>query len=89
MKAQVPQATALLECPASKTNCEVTFEVNVFRDANHGGLEVTGCSEFECNGTPATCRHDCVHTPEALRLHAQELRKHQYELSTIGTNVIG
>ena len=89
MKAQVPQATAQLECPASNTNCEVTFEVNVFRGANHGGLEVTGCSEFSCDGTPAMCAHDCVHTPEALQLHEQELRKHQAELSMIGANVIG
>ncbi len=89
MNDQVPHATASLECPESSTNCEVTFEVRVFRDVNDGGLEVTGCSEPSCDGTAATCMHDCVHTPEALRLYEQELRKHQAELSVIGTNVIG
>ncbi len=89
MNDQVPHAKASLECPESSVNCEVTFEVHVFRDANDGGLEVTGCSEASCDGTPATCVHDCVHTPEALRLYEQELRKHQAELSVIGTNVIG
>jgi hypothetical protein len=33
MKQHVPQATTSLECPALKKNCEVNFEINVFRGA--------------------------------------------------------
>ena len=88
MKSRIPQATALVECPTSKKNCEVTFEVNVFRGANHGGLEVTNCSEPSCQKSPATCGQDCIHTPEALRLHEHAVRTHQEELNAIGTNVI-
>ena len=89
MKQHVPQATTSLECPALKKNCEVNFEINVFRGAGHGGLEVTGCSEFLNNNNAVTCGQDCIHTQEAEKLHEQEIRKHQDELSKIGPNVIG
>ncbi|GEM_PF-1067628 len=89
MKQHVPQATTSLECPALKKNCEVNFEINVFRGASRGGLEVTGCSEFLHNTNAVTCGQDCVHTQEAENLHEQEIRKHQNELSKIGPNVIG
>ena len=89
MKEQVPQTTTSLECPVVKKNCDVDFEVNVFRGANRGGLEVTGCSEFSCNKGTVTCGKDCIHTPEAQQLHEQEIRKHQDELGKIGPNVIG
>lgn len=89
MKEHVPQATASLECPELKKNREVNFEINVFRGANHGGLEVTSCSEFLHKGNDVTCGKDCIHTQEAEHLHEQAIRKHQDELSQIGPNVIG
>ena len=88
MKKQAPQATTLLECPASKKNCEVSFEVNIFRGVNQGGLEVKACSEFLYNKNGVTCGQDCIDTPEAQVLHEQEIRKHQEELSKIGSNVL-
>ena len=89
MKKQVPQATTSLECPALKKNCEVNFEINVFRGANHGGLEVTDCSEFLHNNNAITCGQDCIHTQEAKQIHEQAIGKHQDDLSKIGPNVIG
>jgi len=89
MKEQVPHATTSLECPELKKNCEVNFEINVFRGANHGGLEVTGCSEFLHNNNAVTCGQDCIHTQEAEQLHEQAIGKHQDELREIGPNVIG
>ena len=87
MKEQVPQVTTSLECPALKKNCEVNFEINVFRGADHG-VEVTGCSEF-LHDKAVTCGQDCIHTQEAGQLHEQAISKHQDELREIGPNVIG
>ncbi len=89
MKQHVPQATTSLECPALKKNCEVNFEINVFRGDSHGGMEVTGCSEFLHKNNAVTCGQDCIHTQESEKLHEQEIRKHQDELGKIGPNVIG
>lgn len=89
MKQHVPQGTTLLECPTLKKNCEVTFEVNVFRSLKHGGLEATGCSEFLPNTNSGNCKQKCIHTPAAQQLHQQAIRQHQHELSTIGSNVMG
>jgi hypothetical protein len=89
MKEHVPQATASLECPALKKNCEVNFELNVFRGANHGGLEVTGCSEFLHKNNAVICGKDCIHTQEAEQLHKKAIGNHQEELSKIGSDVIG
>lgn len=89
MNQYVPQSTTLLECPSLKKKCEVTFEVNVFRSAKHGGLEATGCSEFSPHTNARTCEQKCIHTPEAQQLHEQAIRQHQDELSNIGSNVIG
>jgi hypothetical protein len=89
MRQQEPQDPTSLECPAKKKNCEVNFEVNVFRGASRGGLEVTACSEFLQNKNAVTCGQECIHTPEAQQLHEQEIRKHQDELGKIGPNVIG
>ncbi len=89
MKQHVPQKATVLECPASKKNCEVVFEVNVFRSAKHGGLEATGCSEFSTHTNAPACEQKCIHTPEAQQIHEQAIHQHQDELSTIGSNVIG
>jgi hypothetical protein len=89
MKQHVPQATTSLECPVSKQNCKVSYEVNVFRGASRGGLEVTGCSESLPSHNAVTCVQGCIHTLEAQQLHEQEIRKHQDDLSNIGPNVIG
>lgn len=89
MKDQVPQATTTVDCPVLKKECEVNFEVNVFRGATHGGMEVTKCSEFLENQGVPTCGQDCRHTAEAKDIHEHAIGKHQEELSQIGTNVIG
>lgn len=89
MNQHVPQATTSLKCPASKKNCQVTYEVNVFRGASQGGLEATGCSEFLERNNAVTCGQDCIHNPEAQQLHEQAVRTHQDELGAIGSNVIG
>jgi hypothetical protein len=89
MKENVPQTKTNLECPVMKKNCEVNFEVNVFRGVAHGGVEATTCSEFLHNKGVPTCGQECIHTPQAQNIHEQEIRKHQEELSKIGPNVIG
>lgn len=88
MKEHVPHATISLECPESKKNCEVNFEINVFRGADHGGLEVASCSEF-LHDKAVTCGQDCIHTQKAEQLHGKAIGKHQDELREIGPNVIG
>ena len=89
MKSNVPQAVITLDCPILKKPCEVNFEVNVFRGANHGGVEVTRCSEFtQTHGVPM-CAQGCTHMPEAKNIHEQEIAKHREALSLIGSNVIG
>ena len=89
MNNKVPQSVTRLDCPVLKKECEVNFEVNVFRGADHGGVEATTCSEFLHNKGIPTCGQDCTHTQEAKRIHEQEVGKHQQELSEIGPNVIG
>ena len=89
MKEHIPHAKTSLECPVSKKNREVNFEINVFRGADHGGLEVTTCSEFLHDQNAVSCGQDCVHNPEVQKIHEQEIRKHQDELGKIGPNVIG
>ncbi len=87
MEKEKPQVTIDLECPVLHKKEEVTFDVNVFHGAEHGGLDVAACSEFG-NGE-VTCGKDCIHTtPQAHRLHEEEIRKHQHELAKIGPNVI-
>jgi hypothetical protein len=89
MKENVPQTKTTLECPVMKKNCEVNFEVNVFRGVAHGGVEATTCSLFLHNKGVPTCGQECIHTSQAQNIHDQEIRKHQEELSKIGPNVIG
>lgn len=89
MNKNVPHTVTTLECPVLKKECEVNFEVNVFRGANHGGVEASTCSEFLHNNGVPTCGQSCTHTPEAQKIHQQEVCKHQKELSEIGPNVIG
>ncbi len=89
MNKQVPQAAMTLDCPISKKKCEVNFEFNVFRGADHGGVEATTCSEFLHNEGVPTCGQECTHTEEAKKIHDQEVCKHQEDLRQIGSNVIG
>ena len=89
MEEHVPKAKTDLECPVLKKDCEVNFEVNVFRGATQGGMEAITCSEFLHNNGVPTCGQDCIHTPQAQNIHEQEIRKHQQELGKIGPNVIG
>ncbi len=89
MKEGMPVTKAELECPILKQKRDVSFKVNVFRGADHGGLDVSACSEFLENSGQPTCGHDCVHGPTAHDLYEDELRKHRDELGKIGPNVIG
>lgn len=89
MNNNVPQTVTTLDCPVLKKECEVNFEINVFRGATHGGMEATTCSEFLHNKGVPMCGQECIHTPEAKTIHEQEVGKHQQELSKIGPNVIG
>ena len=89
MKENIPHTQTSLECPVLKKPCDVNLEINVFRGADHGGIEATSCSEFlHQHGVP-TCGQECIHTSEAHKAHEQEVRKHQEELSKIGPDVIG
>lgn len=84
-----PHVATELMCPVLKKTEEVGFDVNVFRNPDHGGLEVTACSEFLAGLGAVTCGKDCIHTPEAREIHRQEVQKHLKDLSKIGRNVIG
>ncbi len=89
MNSHVPQVKTSLECPEHKKNCDVTVEVNVFRGAIQGGLEIIDCSEFAHDHEGIPCAQGCIHAPEAQSVHDQAVRKHQQDLSTIGPNVMG
>lgn len=89
MQEGIPVTNAEVECPMLKQRREVRFKVNVFRGPDHGGLDVSTCSEFLAKSGQPSCGHDCVHGPTARDLYEAELRKHREELSKIGPNVIG
>ena len=89
MKPHVPEVKAELQCPNLHAKRSVDFEINVFRGAEHGGVEVVGCSEFLQGKLGGTCGQDCIHTPEAQAIHQREVQKHQEDLGKIGRNVIG
>ncbi len=89
MDEKVPQAMTTVECPVLKKNCDVNFEINVFRGVPHGGVEAITCTEFLHNKGVPTCGQECIHSPQAHNIHEQEIHKHQQELSKIGPNVIG
>ena len=89
MEDQIPQDQSTVECPVLKKPCEVNFEINIFRGADHGGVEPTKCSEFSDHDGAPTCGQDCIHTQEARKAHEKAIRSHQEELGYIGTNVIG
>jgi hypothetical protein len=67
----------------------VEFGVNVFRGANHKGLDVEACSEFLESQGAVTCGKTCVHTDEARAIYEAEAKKHRDDLTTIGRNVLG
>lgn len=89
MKSEVPEAHAELKCPNLKEKRQVDFEINVFRGAESGGVEVTACSEFLQGEGAVTCGQNCIHTQDAHEIHQHEVEKHQQELGKIGRNVIG
>jgi hypothetical protein len=89
MKSEVPEVQAGVNCPNLKEKREVDFEINVFRGAEKGGVEVTACSEFMQGKGTVTCGQECIHTQEAQCVHQHEVEKHQQELGKIGRNVIG
>ena len=83
-----PHVIIELGCPVLKKREEVGFDVNVFHGSEHGGLDVSACSEFLQGKGVVTCGKDCIHTPEARALYERETHKHQDELGKIGPNVI-
>lgn len=87
MEKERPHVTTEMECPVLHKKETIGFDVNVFHGPDHGGLDVTTCSEF--NHGEVTCGKDCIHTQEARELHEKEVRKHQRELGKIGPNVLG
>ena len=89
MKQEIPEIQTDVPCPNLHQNREVNFEINVFRGAEKGGVEVTSCSEFLHGKGAVTCGQDCIHTHEAHAIHQREVEKHQEELGKIGRNVIG
>lgn len=89
MNPEVPEVQTEVKCPNFKGTREVDFEINVFRGAEKGGVEVTACSEFLQGKGAVTCGQDCIHTQEAHDIHQHEVEKHQHELGKIGRNVIG
>ena len=88
METHMPHVATDLECPVRRKNRRVEFAVNVFRDADHKGLDVDACSEFLEKQGAVTCGKTCTHAPEARRLHEEEAQKHLKELAQIGPNVI-
>jgi hypothetical protein len=88
MEHRMPHGTTDLECPIHRDSRQVEFAVNVFRDADHKGLEVEACSEFLGKQGAVTCGKTCIHSPEARRLHEEEARKHREDLALIGPNII-
>lgn len=89
MESQTPQVHTEVECPVLKQKREVNLEINVFRGADRGGVEVTACSEFLHGKGKVSCGQGCTHTDQARDIHATEVAKHQQELGQIGGNVIG
>jgi len=85
MNKHIPHTTIDLICPKHQTPCEVSFQLDLFTDAEHG-VEAEACSEFI---GPVTCNKDCEHAKEALAAHVMALAQHRYELGQIGPNVIG
>jgi len=89
MKSEVPEVQAEVNCPNLQEKREVDFEINVFRGAETGGMEVSACSEFLNGKGTVTCGQACIHTQKAHDIHQREVEKHQTELGEIGRNVIG
>ena len=87
MEKEKPQVTTDMECPVLHKQEAIGFDVNVFHGADHGGLDVSSCTEFGHGAV--TCGKDCIHTQKARELHQQEVCKHQGELGKIGPNVLG
>lgn len=77
MDSDVPEIITDLECPVLKKQVEVYLDIYPYRQGNHGGVDVTHCSEFlHSNGVPS-CGKDCMYSPEAQDIHLQEVYKHQ------------
>jgi hypothetical protein len=89
MEKGMPHVATTLECPKLKQERQIEFDVNVFRSADHRGVNVTTCSEFLHAGGLPTCGQDCVHSSEARKVHEKEVDKHLADLAQIGRNIIG
>lgn len=87
MEKRQPHVMTEMECPVLHKKEEIGLDVNVFHSPDHGGLDVTFCTEF--GPGEVTCGKDCIHSHEAHELHEKEVRKHQGELKKIGPNVLG
>ncbi len=89
METGMPHVSINLECPHLKQERQVDFAVNVFRNPDLHGMNVTACSEFHHGAGAPPCHKDCIHTSEALEVHKTEVQKHLEDLAQIGPNVIG
>lgn len=89
METKTPHVVTDVECPTLKARRQVELAVNVFREADHKGLEVQACSEFLGEHGAVTCGKACIHTAEAKKIHKEEAKKHREDLEQIGPNVIG
>jgi len=55
----------------------LSLDIYPFRRGDHGGVEVTHCSEFlKCNGIPS-CGKDCMNNPDVQDVHLVEVYKRQ------------
>ena len=89
MKSEIPVIHTEVTCLTLDGTREVDFEINVFRGAEKGGVEVTACSEFSHGKGAVTCAQACTHTQIAHDAHQHAVKNHQRELAEIGYNVIG
>jgi hypothetical protein len=78
-----------MECPVRHKAVDIGFDVNVFRNPDRGGMDVSTCSEF-CDGQgEVTCAKACARTSAAHEIFDREQGSHARELALIGPNVLG
>jgi len=75
MESDVPEIVMETECPVKNKMVELSLDIYPFRRGDHGGVEVTHCSEFlKCNGIPS-CGKDCMYNPDVQDVHLREVYK--------------